>query len=117
MSPGKPAVDQNVLQRRYDAYKSGLQQLASKLGDLETERDEHKLVLRALEQVNDTRTCFRMGGSGVLMKRTVADVRPTLETNTKGIEGVMDALMKQYHALEKEFAAFQRENNIKIVRG
>lgn len=105
------------LQARYDGYKSQLSQIAARVGDLETERDEHRLVLAALEKLPADRPCFRMSGSGVLVRRTVDEVRPLLATNADGIDGVMDALMKQYKTVEDDFQKFQRDNKIKVVRG
>ncbi|EDO01944.1 hypothetical protein SS1G_04419 [Sclerotinia sclerotiorum 1980 UF-70] len=54
------ARKQQELQNQYTSYKNGLQQIASKIGDVETEAEEHKLVLETLEPLPGDRKCFRM---------------------------------------------------------
>lgn len=45
---------------------------------------EHELVLKTLEPVEATRTCFRLIG-GVLVERTVAEVRPAVAANAENL--------------------------------
>ncbi|KAI1172457.1 Prefoldin subunit-domain-containing protein [Nemania sp. FL0916] len=90
-----PAKKQQELQATYANYKNTLQQLAQKIGDVEQEAEEHKLVLETLEPLPDGRKCFRMI-NGVLVERTVKDVVPALKTNAEGLKKVLDDLVKQY---------------------
>ncbi|KAJ8110452.1 hypothetical protein ONZ43_g5867 [Nemania bipapillata] len=90
-----PAKKQQELQATYSNYKNTLQQLAQKIGDVEQEAEEHKLVLETLEPLPDNRKCFRMI-NGVLVERTVKDVVPALKTNAEGLKKVLDDLVKQY---------------------
>lgn len=109
------ARSQPDLQNQYNTYKSNLQSLATKIGDLETDSDEHALVLTTLTALPPTRRAYRMIG-GVLVESSVATVVPALETNRDGIRAVMETLVKQYKTLEDEFVKFQKDNKIKVVR-
>ena len=55
-------------------------ELIKKISELEQEAKEHQLVLDAFESVEPSRKCFRMIG-GVLVERTVQDIKPSLEEN------------------------------------
>lgn len=108
-------MSQNDLQQQYNNYKATLQNLAAKIGDLETESDEHKLVIESLADLPRERKCFRMVG-GVLTERTVGDVVPLLNTNLDGLKTVMETLLNNYKETEEKFVKFQKDNKIKVVR-
>ncbi|KAI9770255.1 MAG: Prefoldin subunit 2 [Geoglossum simile] len=95
------AKRQQELQTQYSNFKSNLQQIAQKIGDVEQETEEHKLVLETLEPLQKDRKCFRMI-NGVLVERTVADVVPALKTNSEGLKKVLDDLLKQYKIKQEE---------------
>ncbi|MCJ1352832.1 MAG: hypothetical protein MMC33_002816 [Icmadophila ericetorum] len=92
---------QQELQLQYTTYKNNLQQLAQKIGEVESERDEHTLVLETLDPLPQDRKCFRMV-NGVLVERTVKEVVPTLKTNQEGLKKVLDELVKQYTKQQEE---------------
>ncbi|GAB7341721.1 hypothetical protein MBLNU457_g0059t1 [Dothideomycetes sp. NU457] len=96
-----PAKKQQELQAQYTNYKDTLQAIASKIGDVEQESEEHKLVLETLEPLPGDRKCFRMI-NGVLVERTVQDVLPQLKTNAEGLKKVLDDLLKQYTKEEQD---------------
>ncbi|MCJ1301485.1 hypothetical protein MMC08_004286, partial [Hypocenomyce scalaris] len=95
------AKKQQELQLQYSSYKNSLQQIAQKIGDVEQETEEHKLVLETLEPLPQDRKCFRMI-NGVLVERTVEDVVPALKTNSEGLKKVLDELLKQYKRQQDE---------------
>ncbi|KAF2459956.1 Prefoldin subunit-domain-containing protein [Lineolata rhizophorae] len=92
---------QQELQTQYTNFKNNLQQIAQKIGDVEQEAEEHKLVLETLEPLPGDRKCFRMI-NGVLVERTVKDVVPALKTNSEGLKKVLDDLLKQYKLKQDE---------------
>ncbi|KAJ5477417.1 hypothetical protein N7539_007561 [Penicillium diatomitis] len=118
---------QQELQLQYTNFKNTLQQLASKIGDIEQEAEEHKLVIETLNPLPSDRKCFRMV-NGVLVERTVQDVLPALKTNSDGLKQVLDDMLKQYKNKQNELdnwknnvltAAFfieQKKNNIQVVQ-
>ncbi|KAF8914213.1 Prefoldin beta-like protein [Gymnopilus junonius] len=112
-----PLSDQEI-QQTYIRLQNELQALARKIGELESEADEHSLVLTTLEEAlakEPDRKCFRLIG-GVLVERTVKDVTPALKTNRDGIRKVMSTLAEQYKTKEKDLDAFKREYNIRPVQ-
>lgn len=40
--------------------------------------------------------------NGVLVERTVKDVKPVLQTNSDGLKKVLDDLVKQYKSMQEE---------------
>ena len=55
-------------------------ELVRKISELQQEAKEHQLVLDAFKSVEPERKCFRLIG-GVLVERTVKDIKPNLEEN------------------------------------
>ncbi|KAG2179597.1 hypothetical protein INT44_006445 [Umbelopsis vinacea] len=99
---------------QYNQFKSELQSIASKIGELESEVEEHKLVIDSISPLEADRKCFRMVG-GVLVERTVKDVLPALQTNFDGIQQVISSLLQTYKRKEEDFIAFQKKHNIQVV--
>jgi len=109
-----PLTTQDI-QQNYNRLQNELQSLASKIGELEQEAEEHGLVLATLDEAladEPDRKCFRLVG-GVLVERTVKDVVPALQTNKEGILKVIASLAEQYKGKEDEFESFKREYNIR----
>ncbi|KAK8185975.1 Prefoldin beta-like protein [Phyllosticta citribraziliensis] len=104
---------QQELQIQYSNYKNILQQLAQKIGDVEQEAEEHKLVLETLEPLSGERKCFRMI-NGVLVERTVQEVVPALKTNSDGLKKVLEDLLKQYKSKQEEMDKWK--NNVQVVQ-
>jgi len=97
--------------------QNDLQALAGKIGELETEAEEHELVLGTLDEAlaaDPDRKCFRLIGS-VLVERTVKDVVPSLRTNRDGIKKVIANLVGQYKGREEELKTFVGEYKIRPV--
>ncbi|KAK1834726.1 putative prefoldin subunit 2 [Podospora conica] len=110
-----PAKRQQDLQLQYSTYKNTLQQIAQKIGDVEQEAEEHKLVLETLEPLPGDRKCFRLI-NGVLVERTVKDVVPALQTNAEGLKKVLDDLVKQYKTKQDDLEKWKKKNNVQVVQ-
>ncbi|RAO71250.1 uncharacterized protein BHQ10_007262 [Talaromyces amestolkiae] len=106
---------QQELQLQYSNYKNALQSMAQKIGDIEQETEEHKLVIETLEPLSADRKCFRLV-NGVLVERTVGDVVPSLKTNADGLKQVLDEMVKQYKAKQTEMDNWKKKNNVQVVQ-
>eukprot|EP01105_Mastigella_eilhardi_P014317 TRINITY_DN3265_c0_g1_i1.p2 TRINITY_DN3265_c0_g1~~TRINITY_DN3265_c0_g1_i1.p2 ORF type:complete len:172 (+),score=78.54 TRINITY_DN3265_c0_g1_i1:52-516(+) len=73
------------------------QQMERKLGELEVEANEHKLVIETMNKVEGSRRCYRLVG-GVLVERTAAEVLPAVQTNFAKLNEVIVELQKQLDA-------------------
>ncbi|KAK4498942.1 hypothetical protein PRZ48_009453 [Zasmidium cellare] len=109
------AKKQQELQTQYSNYKENLQAIAQKIGEVEQEAEEHKLVLETLTPLDGERKCFRMI-NGVLVERTVKDVLPALQTNADGLKKVLEDLVKQYQNKQSEMEKWKKKNNIQVVQ-
>ncbi|TPX48760.1 hypothetical protein SeMB42_g00327 [Synchytrium endobioticum] len=92
--------------------KSDLEALATKMGELEQERDEHQLVLDTISPMDPGRKCFRLVG-GVLVERTIRDVVPAVTTNMEGIKQIIGQLQQSFKIKEAEYLSLQKKHNIK----
>jgi len=109
------ALATEEIQQQYSIFQNELQALAGKIGELESEADEHGLVLTTLEEAlvdEPDRKCFRLIG-GVLVERTVKDVVPSLKTNRDGIRKVISTLADQYKSKEQELDMFKHDYKIR----
>ncbi|KAL4887932.1 Prefoldin beta-like protein [Aspergillus ambiguus] len=106
---------QQELQNQYSSYKNTLTQMAQRIGNIEGEAEEHRLVIDTLEPLPRDRKCFRMV-NGVLVERTIEDVLPSLKTNSDGLKQVLEELMKQYKAKQDELDNWKKKNNIQVVQ-
>ncbi|BDD59414.1 hypothetical protein MPDQ_003019 [Monascus purpureus] len=106
---------QQELQLQYTNYKNTLQQLAQKIGDIEQEAEEHKLVIETLDPLPKDRKCFRMV-NGVLVERTIEDILPALKTNSDGLKQVLEEMLKQYKSKQNELDSWKKKNNVQVVQ-
>ena len=72
---------------RFESLKREMDAICGKLNELELERQEHALVLETLVPLAEGRRCFRLVG-GVLVERTVGEVRPLVQRNKEELEEV-----------------------------
>mmetsp|Transcript_63344 Transcript_63344/g.151131 ORF Transcript_63344/g.151131 Transcript_63344/m.151131 type:complete len:147 (-) Transcript_63344:77-517(-) len=93
------------VQNAFKQIEAEINMLINKIAELEQEINEHALVLKAFDKVEPTRRCFRMIG-GVLVERTVAEVKPAIESNKEKIKqavGQIEAQLKTKTAQRTEF--------------
>eukprot|EP00745_Piridium_sociabile_P002070 TRINITY_DN112359_c0_g1_i1.p1 TRINITY_DN112359_c0_g1~~TRINITY_DN112359_c0_g1_i1.p1 ORF type:complete len:109 (+),score=7.54 TRINITY_DN112359_c0_g1_i1:68-394(+) len=71
------------------------QEILFKTRELEGVVAEHNLVLQTFEDVEESRRCFRLLG-GVLVERTVAEVRPQIQDTVTNAKTAITALESQF---------------------
>lgn len=106
-------IDPAQIVSTYKAMRDQISELANKITELDSDRNEHSLVLRALTDVDGNRRCYRSIG-GVLVERTVNEVRPAVEKNLKNIEEIIKKLSDELREREKVTDDFRVKFNIQM---
>ncbi|KAJ1884540.1 Cochaperone prefoldin complex subunit [Kickxella alabastrina] len=110
----QPVLGEQELRIAANQFSNELKAIASKIGELELQLDEHMLVIKTMTPMPEDRKCFRLI-NGVLVERTVREVLPALTTNKEGITKSIEQLTAQYRTTDNEFAEFQKVNHIRIA--
>ena len=100
----------------FTRMRDTVQDFSQKLTELEMERNEHDLVVKAIEPLDGDRKCYRMIG-GVLVQRTVAEVLPMVKEHMAGIETVMGNLNNQLRKKAEELEEFRARYKINVKTG
>ncbi|ORX52500.1 Prefoldin beta-like protein [Piromyces finnis] len=108
----KKLTDQEIV-AKFQSLKQELQSISTKVGELESEKDEHELVIQTLKPLSGDRKCFRLI-HGVLVERTVKDVLPAVENNLEGINTIIGQLVQTYKKKEEELLDFQKKYKIVV---
>ncbi|KAL7177911.1 hypothetical protein ACSBR2_031133 [Camellia fascicularis] len=74
---GNEPINEQVVANIYGAMRSDINQIYSKITELEMEASEHSLVMNAIKPLDPSRRCYRMIG-GVLVERTIKEVLPAV---------------------------------------
>ncbi|ODQ77527.1 hypothetical protein BABINDRAFT_41383 [Babjeviella inositovora NRRL Y-12698] len=103
------------LQFEYNDFQGAIKELTTKIGELQSDAEEHNVVLATLKKTPKERKCFNMVG-GVLMEKTVAEVEPALETKLTSIKGALETLAKELQKTHKELEDWKKKTGVKIVK-
>ncbi|MED6158842.1 Prefoldin subunit 2 [Stylosanthes scabra] len=106
-------VNEQAVANLYAAMRSELNQIHSKITELEMEVSEHSLVINAIQPLDPSRRCYRMIG-GVLVERTVKEVLPAVLRNKEGLEEVISRLNEALEKKKKEIVEFEAKYKIRI---
>jgi len=106
-------INEQVVANMYTAMRSELNQIYSKITELEMDVSEHSLVINAIQPLDPSRRCYRMIG-GVLVERTIKEVLPAVQRNKEGIEEVIVRLNEAAERKKKEIADFEAKYKIRI---
>ena len=106
-------INEQAVANKYASMRTELNQIYSKITELEMEVGEHSLVINAIQPLDPTRRCFRMIG-GVLVERTIQEVLPAVQRNKEGLEEVVARLNEGLEKKKKEIAEFESKYKIRI---
>ncbi|XP_024021226.1 probable prefoldin subunit 2 [Morus notabilis] len=106
-------VNEQVVANMYASMRSELNQIYSKITELEMEVSEHSLVINAIQPLDPSRRCYRMIG-GVLVERTIKEVSPAVQRNKEGLEEVIARLNEALEKKKKEISDFEAKYKIRI---
>lgn len=106
-------VNEQAVANMYASIRSELNQIYSKITELEMEVSEHSLVINAIQPLDPSRRCYRMIG-GVLVERTIKEVLPAVQRNKEGLEEVIARLNEALEKKKKELSEFESKYKIRI---
>merc|ERR550514_385926 len=107
-APGAEEPTPAQIQAHYQQLEKECTVLINKVAELEQEVNEHTLVLKAFEKVEPSRRCFRMVG-GVLVERTVQEVKPAVEENRDKIQQAVMQLQQELKKKSEQRFAYQQK--------
>lgn len=106
-------VNEQAVANVYGSMRAEMNQIYSKITELEMEVSEHSLVINAIQPLDPSRRCYRMIG-GVLVERTVKEVLPAVQRNKEGLLEVIARLNEALEKKKKEIADFEAKYKIRI---
>lgn len=112
-SEQREPINEQEVAAKYGSIRTEMNQIYSKITELEMEASEHSLVINAIQPLDPTRRCYRMIG-GVLVERTIKEVLPAVQQNKEGIELVIARLNEALERKKKELTDFETKYKIRI---
>ncbi|KAL6503465.1 Prefoldin subunit 2 [Orobanche gracilis] len=112
----KEPYNEQAVANMYASMRTEMNQIYSKITELEMEVSEHSLVVNAINPLDPSRRCYRMIG-GVLVERTIREVMPAVRRNKEGLEEVIARLTEALERKKKEVAEFEAKYKIRIRKG
>ncbi|XP_073304277.1 prefoldin subunit 2-like [Primulina huaijiensis] len=112
----KEPMNEQAVANIYGAMRTDMNQIYSKITELEMEASEHSLVINAIEPLDPSRKCYRMVG-GVLVERTIKEVLPAVQRNKEGLEEVIARLNEALEKKKMEITEFEAKYKIRITKG
>ncbi|KAK4434030.1 putative prefoldin subunit [Sesamum alatum] len=112
----KEPLNEQAVANIYASMRTEINQIYSKITELEMEVSEHSLVINAIKPLDPSRRCYRMIG-GVLVERTVKEVLPAVQRNKEGLEEVISRLTEALERKKKDVAEFEAKYKIRIRKG
>nr|GLL47777.1 probable prefoldin subunit 2 [Ipomoea trifida]GMD85384.1 probable prefoldin subunit 2 [Ipomoea batatas]GMD90875.1 probable prefoldin subunit 2 [Ipomoea batatas]GME07917.1 probable prefoldin subunit 2 [Ipomoea batatas]GME15594.1 probable prefoldin subunit 2 [Ipomoea batatas] len=109
----KEPINEQAVASIYGNLRSEMNQIYSKITELEMEVSEHSLVMNAIQPLDPSRRCYRLIG-GVLVERSIKEVLPAVQRNKEGIEELIARLNEALEKKKKEISEFETKYKIRI---
>jgi prefoldin subunit 2 len=106
------SINANHIMAQFEEMKQSYGVVCNKLAELQSDVNEHELVIATLKDMSDDRKCFRLVGE-VLVERNVGQVLPALEEHCKGIAAVIERLEAEKEKRAQAINAFAAKYNIR----
>lgn len=106
------AADVQIYQQ-YENMQQEQRAVMHKIAEVEADRHEHSLVADNLQPMASERKCFRLVG-GILVERTVGEVRPLLQASVENLDKVLAVLNEQLTLKEKQMHDFAQKHGLKV---
>jgi len=96
---------------QYQGMTSECRSIMSKIGELNLEKDEHRLVIDTMNKLSSDRRAYRLVG-GILVARTVGEVLPQIAQNYEGITQILEKLNDTLKNKDAERKAYKEKHGI-----
>ena len=96
---------------QYQGMTSECRSIMSKIGELNLEKDEHRLVIDTMNKLSSDRRAYRLVG-GILVARTVGEVLPQIAQNYEGITQILEKLNDTLKNKDTERKAYKEKHGI-----
>lgn len=106
-------ADQQAILQKFQQMRNEQRSLITKITELETEMNEHKAVLEKLGEVDGDRKCFRVIG-GVLVEKTVKEVKPAVSDNKDKLEKLLVTLNDTLVKKGKELNEYKDKHELHV---
>ena len=93
--------EMKAVAKRFNEQQRQSTAMRRKIDQLDRELQDHVLVLQNLEPLDADRRCFRLIG-GVLVERTVGEVRPLINTQKGQLLELLNKMAEQLKEIEDE---------------
>ncbi|WVZ99370.1 hypothetical protein U9M48_044691 [Paspalum notatum var. saurae] len=105
----REAINEQVIANTYANMRTEMNQLYTKITELEMEVNEHSLVIGAIEPLDPSRRCYRMIGG-------VKDHQGAVKRNKEGLEEVIARMHEALERKKKEITDFEIKYKIRIQK-
>jgi len=95
----------------YQNLMAECRNIATKIGELNLEKDEHRLVIDTMSKLDSARTAYRLVG-GVLVERTTGEILPAIQQQYDGISTLLEKLDETLKTKEAERKAYKEKYGI-----
>lgn len=93
---------------QYQRLREEIDTLYGRLGQVDSDRSEHDLVLKQLTSLNGERRCWHQVGA-VLTERTVSDVAPVLKNTRDKLQSTVERIRATVAEREQKLADIARK--------
>jgi len=93
---------------QYQRLREEIDSLYGRLGQVDSDRSEHDLVLKQLTQLDGERRCWHQVGA-VLTERTVGDVAPVLKGTRDKLQNTVERITATVAERESKLADIARK--------
>jgi prefoldin subunit 2 len=107
----EPEENAQEILAKYRQMTSECQQITGKIGELNLDKDEHKLVDETLDKLEESRKAYRLIG-GVLVETKVGEIAPLVKDNLKGIVTILEKLDGSLKEKDEERKTYKEKHGI-----
>ncbi|KAI9020462.1 Prefoldin [Hyaloraphidium curvatum] len=112
MSNTVPPAQRQEVAMKFQQLTAEVEGLRKELMRLDSDKEEHQLVVDTITELNADRTCYRLV-NGVLMERTVGELLPQLKDSIEKMTKRLDDLMEGFKKRQTELDSHVRQYGIK----